>query len=120
MEIGSWIKTQICAPGGIQLLPALASAGHWLTATAWWWAMGDRGETGIIAGKKSPGYWTHQVTLVLFTEQLGLCVLGTVEYSKFTDCWLTCLIMLTTEHHCTIVSVPTGCCLCCTEACEGV
>lgn len=33
-EIGSWIKLQICAPGGIQLLPALVSAGHGLTATA--------------------------------------------------------------------------------------
>lgn len=57
--------THVCAPREIQLLPALASAERQLTATAGWGVMG---ETMIIAGKKSPGYWMPQVSLVLFTE----------------------------------------------------
>lgn len=52
VAIGSWIKIQICTPDGIQLLPAVASAGRgltWMLLNGEWWEAKEK--SGIIARK---------------------------------------------------------------------
>lgn len=118
VEIGSWIEIQICTPDEISWA--------WTHRCCLMLSDGRQRRNWDHCRGKSPGYWTHQVSLVLFTERLGLCVLGTVwtvpariqQIRYSTNFWLISFIKLTIRRCCVVVSVPTGGFLCYTEACE--